>query len=82
MSDFGISALGLFIGLSAIALLLFLGGFMSAAYEIHRERRLGLVPTRPAWDKREHRTATGGRLAYCRGLAKGFHSGWFARGSR
>jgi hypothetical protein len=47
----------LFIGVFVI---IFLAGLGSAALEIRRERKAGLVPTRPAWDNRRKRRANGG----------------------
>lgn len=46
--------------LLALFLVLFLGGLCSAAWEIHREKKAGKVPTRPAWENRAKRKALGG----------------------
>jgi hypothetical protein len=56
---------------AGLFVLLMIGGFLSAAYEIHRERKAGLVPTRPAWERRDWARQTGGHRAYFRGLRKG-----------
>lgn len=51
-----------------------LAGVASAAVEVHRERRAGVPVTRPAWDAKSHRAATGGRWATLRGVVKGLRS--------
>jgi len=53
----GLALVGIFAGLFV---LLFLAGLASAALEIRRERRAGLIPTRPAWENRAKRRALGG----------------------
>jgi hypothetical protein len=58
----------------ALFLVLFLGGLCSAAWEIRQEKRAGKVPTRPAWERREHLRAAGGRFAFARGLLRGVRS--------
>jgi uncharacterized iron-regulated membrane protein len=61
-------------GLIGLFGLLMLAGFVSAAYEIHRERKAGQPVTRPAWEARAARRAAGGRLAYLRGVVRGLRS--------
>lgn len=57
--------------LVGIVFLLFLGGLCSALLEAARERRAGLPVSRPVWEAREARNASGGRWATARGYWKG-----------
>lgn len=76
-------ALGLLLAL-AVFPVLFLAGLASAAWEIRREKRAGLVPTRPAWENRDKRRALGGlreqvRVAWQQ-ARKPMRSCWCGRG--
>lgn len=62
------------VGLVSILVVLFLGGLASAALEIRREKRAGLPVTRPAWEQRAQRRASGGYLATIRGTWKGLRA--------
>lgn len=55
----------------SVFVVLFLGGLASAALEVRSERRAGLTPTRPAWDARAARRASGGNRAAVRGYWRG-----------
>ncbi len=67
--------LGAIVGiLIAVFAVLVLGGLCSAAWEIRREKRAGLVPTRPAWDgsrKGRYRRSVRDAVSTARGLWKG-----------
>jgi len=57
-----------FFGLLLVALVL--AGMLSAAYEIHRERKAGQPVTRPGWDRDRYT----GPLRSLRGAVKGLRS--------
>lgn len=57
----------------ALFLLLFLGGLTSAALEIRREKKAGLVPTRPAWESKKKRKALGIRGVWRAAWARASH---------
>lgn len=56
------------------AVLLFLGGIVSAYLEGRREKRAGLPVSRPAWEARAARKAAGGYSGSVRGYVKGLRS--------
>lgn len=60
--------------LAFLFVLLILGGMLSAALEIRAEKRAGVPVTRPAWEARARRRASGGHRATVRGIVKGLRS--------
>jgi hypothetical protein len=78
-------SLGLLAVIVVVFVLLFLGGLLSAALEIRREKRAGQVPTRPAWENRDKRRALGGfrevwRVSVQRAKHRGIDTCWCGQG--
>lgn len=73
------SATTLVVVVGSVLLVAFLGGLASAALEIRKEKRAGLVPTRPGWEARRKSKARGLRGAMQANVGRIKHFGMGVR---